>query len=73
MICHVVMNGGNMHWTERKEPQATLKDNATFKEVKQYLQDLKNEGHGWLSSEMRKRIKWDIGLTNLTKKELDRL
>jgi hypothetical protein len=22
---------------------------------------------------MRKRIKWDIGLTNLTKKELDRL
>ena len=72
-----------MHWTEkilkkannieRKEPQATLKDNATFKEVKQYLQDLKDEGHGWLSSEMRKRIKWDIGLTNLTKKELDRL
>jgi len=63
----------NMHWTERKEPQATLKDNATFKEVKQYLQDLKDEGHGWLSHEMRKRIKWDIGLTNLTKKELDRL
>ena len=63
-----------MHWTERKEPQATLKDNATFKEVKQYLQDLKNEGHGWLSSEMRKRIKRNIfGLTNLTKKELDRL
>ena len=72
-----------MHWTEkilkkanhieRKEPQATLKDNATFKEVKQYLQDLKDEGHGWLSSAMRKRIKWDIGLTNLTKKELDRL
>ena len=30
-----------MHWTERKEPQATLKDNATFKEVKQYLKDLK--------------------------------
>ena len=72
-----------MHWTEkilkkanhveRKEPQATLKDNATFKEVKQYLQDLKDEGHGWLSSEMRKRIKWDIGLTNLTTKELERL
>lgn len=62
-----------IHWTERKEPQATLKDNATFKEVKQYLQDLKDEGHGWLSHEMRKRIKWDIGLTNLTKKELDRL
>ena len=62
-----------MHWTERKEPQATLKDDATFKEVKQYLQDLKDEGHGWLSYEMRKRIKWDIGLTNLTKKELDRL
>ena len=72
-----------LHWTEkilkkanhieRKDPQATLKDNATFKEVKQYLQDLKDEGHGWLSHEMRKRIKWDIGLTNLTKKELDRL
>ena len=62
-----------IHWTERKEPQATLKDNATLKEVKQYLQDLKDEGHGWLSHEMRKRIKWDIGLTNLTKKELDRL
>ena len=46
-----------MHWTERKEPQATLKD----------------EGHGWLSAEMRKRIKWDIGITNLTKKELKRL
>ena len=38
-----------------------------------YLQDLKDEGHGWLSSEMRKRIKWDIGITNLTKKELKRL
>ena len=72
-----------LHWTEkilkkanhieRKDPKATLKDNATFKEVKQYLQDLKDEGHGWLSHEMRKRIKWDIGLTNLTKKELDRL
>jgi len=64
----------NMHWTERKEPQATLKDNATFKEVKQYLQDLKDEGHGWLSSVMKERIKNPIfGLTNLTKKELDRL
>ena len=62
-----------MRWTERKEPQAKLKDDATFKEVKQYLQDLKDEGHGWLSSEMRKRIKWDIGLTNLTTKELKRL
>ena len=62
-----------MHWTERKEPQATLKKDATYKEVKQYLQDLKDEGHGWLSTEMRKRIKWDIGITNLTKKELKRL
>ena len=60
-------------WRDRQEPQAKLKDNATFKEVKQYLQDLKDEGHGWLSNEMRKRIKWDIGITNLTKKELNRL
>lgn len=63
----------NSNWTERKEPQATLKNDATYKEVKQYLQDLKDEGHGWLSAEMRKRIKLDIGITNLTKKELERL
>ena len=63
-----------MDWKERKEPQAKLKDNATFKEVKQYLQDLEDEGHGWLSSALKKRIKNPVyGITNLTKKELDRL
>lgn len=60
-------------WRDRKPVQAKLKSNATFKEVKQYLQDLKDEGYGWLSHEMKKRIKWDIGITNLTKRELERL
>ena len=58
-----------------KKPTATLKNDATYKEVKQYLKDLKDEGFGDLAKELKKRIKsvMFVGLPNLTKKDKERL
>lgn len=53
----------------------TLKNDASYKEVKQYLQDLKDKGYGDLAKGLKERIKWDnfVGLPNLTKKDKERL